>query len=279
MSEGSDAAVAPDPRWTASGPLGAPLIVMIHPTRMNRTYWTPQVEALAPTNRILVMDLPGHGHLEREPFTLASAVAVVRAAIETERVAMGDAVPTVVVGLSLGGYVAMALAAEAPELADALVLAGATAEPTGPRAHPFRALALAYERAHHLSVDRLTAAFIRRRYPGGLGDLLVTSGFAYRGGSEALRSLAGEPFLPRLASYPGTVVLVNGARDVAMRPGERRFLEKARHGRLVRLPGAYHLSSLDRPAEFTAVIRSAVAEAVASRQAADPETPASIPDR
>ena len=45
-------------------------------------------------------------------------------------------------------------------------------------------------------------------------------------------------------------------RDVAMRPGERRFLAMARRGRLVTLPGAYHLSSLDRPAEFTAVIRS-----------------------
>lgn len=286
-----------DPRWTALGPAEAPLVVFIHPTRMNRTYWTPQIEALSPSNRILAVDLPGHGHLERERFTLASAVALVRAAIESERPSSGEqallgggqrstgsggasggggeasiggsARPTVIVGLSLGGYVAMALAAETPEIADALVLAGSTAEPTGRRAHPFRALALAYDRAHHLVFDRLSASFIRRRYPDGLGDLLVTSGFAYRGAAEALRSLAGEPFLPRLASYPGTVVLVNGARDVAMRPGERRFLEKTRRGRLVRLPGAYHLSSLDRPAEFTAVIRSAVAEAVASRHAAD----------
>ena len=171
-----------------------------------------------------------------------------------------------IVGLSLGGYVAMALAAEHPGIADALVLAGSTAEPTGRHAHPFRMLALAYERTHHLVFDRLTAAFVRRRYPGGLGDLLVRSGFAYRGGSEALRSLAGEPFLPRLAAYPGTVVLVNGGRDLAMRPGERRFLARARQGRLVTLPGAYHLSSLDRPAEFNAVIRSAVAEAVEARR-------------
>ena len=150
---------------------------------------------------------------------------------------------------------------------DALVLAGSTSEPTGRRARSFRALALAYDRTHHQVFDRLTAAFIRRRYPGGLGDLLVTSGFAYRGGSEALRSLAGEPFLPRLAAYPGTVVLVNGGRDLAMRPGERRFLARARRGRLVTLPGAYHLSSLDRPAEFTAVIRSAVEEVVEARRA------------
>lgn len=238
---------------------------------MNRTYWTPQVEALAPSNRVLAVDLPGHGHLHREQFTLPAAVALVREAIETERAGTEAERPTVIVGLSLGGYVAMALAAEDPGIADALVLAGSTAEPTGPRAHPFRALALAYGRAHHLAVDRLTAAYIRRRYPGGLGDLLVTSGFAFRGGSEALRSLAGEPFLPRLAAYPGTVVLINGARDVAMRPGERRFLEKTRRGRLVRLPGAYHLSSLDRPAEFTAVVRSAIDEAVAAVDARRPE--------
>ena len=139
---------------------------------------------------------------------------------------MGAARPTVVVGLSLGGYVAMALAAEAPELADALVLAGSTAEPTGPPGPPVPRPRPGLRPGAPPAVDRLTAAFIRRRYPDGLGDLLVTSGFAYRGGSEAFRSLAGEPFLPRLASYPGTVVLVNGARDVAMRPGERRFLER-----------------------------------------------------
>ena len=255
-----------DPRWTASGPPGAPLVVLVHPTRMNRTYWTPQVEALSPSNRVLAVDLPGHGRLEQEHFTLPGAVDLVRAAIESERLEPGSSVPTVIVGLSLGGYVAMALAAEHPGIADALVLAGSTAEPTGRRAHPFRILALAYERTHHLLFHRLTDAFIRRRYPGGLGDLLVRAGFADRGGSEALRSLAGQPFLPRLAAYPGTVVLVNGGRDVAMRPGERHFLARARQGRLVTLPGAYHLSSLDRPAEFTAVIRSVVAEAVETRR-------------
>jgi pimeloyl-ACP methyl ester carboxylesterase len=255
-----------DPRWTVLGPAGAPLVVLIHPTRLNRTFWTPQIEALSSSNRVLALDLPGHGRLEQERFTLPGAVAVVRAAVDSERASMDETMPTVIVGLSLGGYVAMALAAEAPGIADALVLAGSTVEPTGRRAHPFRALALAYDRTHHLVFDRLIAAFVRRRYPNGLGDLLVASGFSSRGGSEALRSLAGEPFLRRLAAYPGTVVLVNGGRDVAMRPGERRFLAIARRGRLVTLPGAYHLSSLDRPAEFTAVVRSAIAEAVEARR-------------
>src|SRR6202142_4689542 len=96
----SKGTVAVDPRWTALGPAGAPLVVFIHPTRMNRTYWTPQVEALAPSNRVLAVDLPGHGHLHRERFTLPSAVAVVREAIESEHAAQGVETPTVIVGLS-----------------------------------------------------------------------------------------------------------------------------------------------------------------------------------
>src|ERR1017187_1311620 len=134
-----------DPCWTAWGPAGAPLVVLIHPTRLNRTFWTPQIDALSSSNRVLAVDLPGHGRLEQERFTLPGAVAVVRAAVDSERDSMDETMPTVIVGLSLGGYVAMALAAEAPGIADALVLAGSTVEPTGRRAHPFRALALAYD--------------------------------------------------------------------------------------------------------------------------------------
>jgi pimeloyl-ACP methyl ester carboxylesterase len=52
-----------DPRWTAAGPAGAPLVVFVHPTRLNRTFWTPQVEALSVANRTLAVDLPGHGKI------------------------------------------------------------------------------------------------------------------------------------------------------------------------------------------------------------------------
>lgn len=276
MTGGEDrSAFGADSRWTAAGPLGAPLVVLIHPTRMNRTFWTPQVDALASSLRVVAVDLPGHGQLEHERFTLPAAVELVRAAIEAQHVpdlgpgtGAAPSAPTVLVGSSLGGYVAMAVGAELPATVDALVVVGATAEPTGPRAHPFRALAAAYQRAGPVRLDRVDRSMIRRRYPGGVGDLIVASGLAYRGGSEALRSLAGEAFLPRLARFPGPVILVNGSGDVAMRPGEQGFLAAARRGRLVHLRGAYHLASLDRPAQFSAIVRSAVADAVEARRRA-----------
>ena len=52
----------------------------------------------------------------------------------------------VVVGLSLGGYVAMDLAARRPELVRGLVLSGATAEPVGLLATPYLALAWVMDR-------------------------------------------------------------------------------------------------------------------------------------
>jgi pimeloyl-ACP methyl ester carboxylesterase len=251
-------------RWTAVGPVGGPLVVLVHPTRLNRTYWAPQVEALSETNRVVAVDLPGHGRVIDQPFTLPAAVESVRAALESE-VAPRRAGPTVIVGLSLGGYVAMALAAEAPSIADALVLAGCTSEPVGTRAGLMRALAATVERADRRGLDRLSRTYLRRRYPGPTGARIVESGLAQRGAAEALRCLAGEPFLPRLAAYPGRVVLVNGQRDLVMRPGERAFLAATPNGRLVRLPGAYHLSSLERPRQFNAVVRSVVAKAAADR--------------
>ena len=73
------------------------------------------------------MDLPAHGSRASETFTLDSAVESLATTIRDEA-ADGRAV---VVGLSLGGYVGMALAAREPDLVRGLVLSGATAEPVG----------------------------------------------------------------------------------------------------------------------------------------------------
>ena len=71
------------------------------------------------------------------------------------------------VGLSLGGYVAMALAAREPGPIRGLVLSGATAEPVGPRSLLYLALAGVMDRVEDERLDRLNAWFFRARYPAG----------------------------------------------------------------------------------------------------------------
>jgi len=105
----------------AAGPValgeGVPL-VLLHPLGVDHGFWSPVLPALG-TGPVVLVDLPGHGHSPRpdRPYGVADvAVAltrVLRAAGHTREH---------VVGASLGGLVAQALAAADPSLVDHLVL-------------------------------------------------------------------------------------------------------------------------------------------------------------
>jgi len=232
------------------GPPDAPPIVFIHGTRMTGAMWTAQQTLLADDFRTIAVDLPGHGTRAGETFTLDGAADAVGDTIRTH--AGGRAV---VVGLSLGGYVGMALAAREPELVRGLALSGATAEPTGPRMLPFLALAQLMAGVDHQRLDRANAWYFRRRFPPAIAEPIIAGGFWLDGGAQALRAVAGERFVPRLAAYPGPTLLINGEYDLPFRLFAPTFAAAALDARRVRLAGATHLTNLERPAAFTLAVR------------------------
>ena len=233
-----------------AGPEAAPAIVFIHGTRLTGSMWTGQLAALAGEFRVVAVDLPGHGTRAAEPFTLETAAGAVSAAIHDETVGRA-----VVVGLSLGGYVAMALAAREPERVRGLVLCGATAEPVGRRSLPYLALAAIMDGVEDGRLCRANAWYLRQRYPAAIAEPIITGGFWFTGGAAALRALSGEPFAPRLAAYPGPTLILNGEFDPIFRLGAGRFAAAAVNVRRVRLAGATHLANLDRPAAFNEAVR------------------------
>ncbi|MEX1172603.1 MAG: alpha/beta hydrolase [Chloroflexota bacterium] len=237
--------------WDVAGPEDAPGIVFVHGTRLTRSMWRTQMTDLADAYRVVAVDLPGHGTRADETFSLDAAADVVAAAI---RDAAGGR--AVVVGLSLGGYVGMHLAARDPGLVRGLVLSGATAEPVGWRSVPYQALALVLERVDARGLDALNRWFFRTRFPAAIADPIIAAGFWYRGGAAALRTIIGERFAPRLAAFDGPTLIVNGAYDVVFRLSAGTFARAARRPRRVRLGGAIHLANLDRPVGFGAAIRS-----------------------
>jgi pimeloyl-ACP methyl ester carboxylesterase len=236
---------------TARGALGAPAIVFLHGTRLSRAVWTLQLEALDDEFRVIAVDLPGHGARATLPFSLDRAVEVVAEAIR-DGAAGGRAV---VVGLSLGGYVAMSLAEQHPDLVRGLVIAGASAEPVGVRLLAYRALAAALSRLGGRRLDCLNAWFFRARYPPGVAEPIVAGGFWSIGGAVALRTLFNQRFVPRLATYTGPTLILNGELDLLFRLSARTFAHAARDGRRVVLAGALHLSNLDQPAAFSLAVR------------------------
>ena len=243
-------APAPMTGYDVAGPADGPAIVFVHGTRLTRGMWAPQVERLSDTFRVIAMDLPGHGARADERFTLDAAAEALARTIDTA--AAGRAL---VVGLSLGGYVAMYLAGRAPERVRGLVLTGATAEPTDWRAAPYRALAWVMDTFDGDGLDTLNRWFFRTRYAPAIAEPIIRGGFWSSGGAEALRCLAGHEFKPSLAAYPGPSLIMNGSLDLPFRLDQKGFRAVAQDARSMRIAGATHLANLDRPTAFSEAVR------------------------
>lgn len=227
-----------------------PTIVFLHATRLTGAQWRAQADALAAEFPCVLVDLPGHGTAAGRPFTLADAASDVAATIA----GLPDG-RAVLVGLSLGGYVAMEVAARWPERVVGLVVAGASLDPAGLAGVPFRALAVVYRHLPGTWLARSQTWAFRRRYRAELVDPIVESGWWFRGGAAAVSALIGHQFRPALARYGGPVLLVNGERDLLFRIGERRFAAASGDVRRVLIRRAGHRSNLDQPEAFTAAVR------------------------
>jgi pimeloyl-ACP methyl ester carboxylesterase len=228
-----------------------PTIVFLHGTRLTGASWSTQVVALGDRFHCLAPDLPGHGDAEDVPFTVDGAADRIAALIERE----GHGGRAILVGLSLGGYVAMAVAARRPELVTGLAISGATAEPVGIRSLAYRGLATVFRVVPEPVLEKVNAWFFGWRFPPEVSGPILADGFSFRGGAAAVDALVGKRFKPRLAAYPGPTLLINGEYDLFFRPTERAFAAVAARPRRVLIRRATHLTNLDRPEAFTAAIR------------------------
>jgi pimeloyl-ACP methyl ester carboxylesterase/drug/metabolite transporter (DMT)-like permease len=244
---GPESATAARP-WDVVGPSGAPAIVFLHGAILSRTMWGPQLERLRDHYRCVTVDLPGHGVLADHEYTVAAGVEVVRAAIRD-----GAGGRAVVVGLSLGGYTAIATAAEDPDLVRGLVVAGASMEPAGLAQLAYLWYGWSLRLLPADLVRDVGVGLFRRAYGRAIGDAIAL-GYDSKAGGLAVCRLAGVRFRPRLLAYGGPILVVNGDLDPWFRLGERDFVEGVPNLRLLRLARASHVSNLDQPGRFSAAI-------------------------
>ncbi len=242
-------AALPESALTMVGAEDAPLLVFVHGSRLTRVSWTAVVDRLADRYRCVSVDLPGHGALADRAFTLDGAADVVDAAID----AAGGR-PAILVGLSLGGYVAMAVAARTPGRIRGLVLAGSTAEPRGAVSLAFRAFAWGLESVPERRLDAFTAWLFRRRYRPEIAEPIIAAGDWSRGGAAAVRVLTTSRFRDRLVAFGGPILVINGGLDVIFRMGERTFLKDVPRVTRRVLPLASHLTPLDDPQAFSRAV-------------------------
>ncbi|TDQ50696.1 alpha/beta fold hydrolase [Actinorugispora endophytica] len=242
-------------------------IVLVHGLRLSRSMWRPQLAVLASQGRTVVApDLPGHGARRGEVFTLGGAVEAVRDAIDS----VGGS--ALVAGLSLGGFVSIAAAAAYPERVAGLVATSCSARPVNGLAHMYRIPTALLGRLPDKGLA-VNTRFHRLTLPADGAAAVLDGGLAMEAARSVIEEVTDLDVLGLLAAYPGTVWLINGARD-HFRIHERLFLDACADGRLLVVPRAGHMVSLDQPELFTNIVADA-ADAVAGRAAASEDGPGS----
>jgi len=234
-------------------------VVFLHAFPLNRRMWAPQTSALAGDWRCLTVDFRGFGDSPAaEPFGIdryADDVAAVLDSVSVRR--------AVVVGLSMGGYVAFSLWRRHANRVRALVLAdtraGADAPDTRERRHEL--IALARREGVAAVVDRQLVGLLgkttrERRAEVESAVRAIAVNASVEGIVGALESMLQRPdSSPTLPTLTVPTLIVVGAEDVITPPKEARAMHEAiGESRIEVLANAGHLSSVERPAAFNAVL-------------------------
>lgn len=239
-------------------------VVLLNPFPFDRRVWTDNVPALLEAGcRVIRFDYPGFG-----PAAPAGAVpAYSIAGLADGVLALCDRLQVqapVLLGMSMGGYVALAVAARAPDRLAGLILADTRANADDPATRAGRADALATIRDRGVdaylerSLPRLLAPDVRPEMLARAHALAERRAPALTAGIAALRDRPDRTAeLPRLA-VPTLVVV--GTHDQISPPPVMHAMAAAIPGaRAVEMAGAGHLSNLEAPAAFNQAVCTFVA--------------------
>lgn len=242
-----------------------PVAVLLHAFPCDARMWRPQADALSLAGwRVLVPDLPGFGGselLDDEPRLGAVADAVV--SMLDER----SVDRCVLAGVSLGGYVAMAMLASRPDLAAAVVFCDTKATADGDAARENRErLAVLCEQDPAQTARILEQSVL----PGLLGEttratrpdvVAEVRGWLGEARSETVawyqRAMAARPdSRDVLASLEVPALVVWGDEDaLSPRAEQDLMLERLVHGDVSVIAGAGHLANVECPDEVSWVLR------------------------
>ena len=230
------------------GTKGSPSIILLHGGVINRHMWGPVVDILADHYDCISIDLPAHGDLMDEKFSMdrgVERVIEVLDYLEIENSAL--------VGLSLGGYVAEATAASHSRRVSGLVLSGAMITYTGWDGISTRFYGFLFP----LFARPAMKAFAKKM-TGDLGhelaDQILAGGLSAKGGAQSLRQLPGVDYAEAMTDFSGPIVIANGERDTPNREGESRFLDLFPNAESIVITDAGHACALQQPQRFAHVV-------------------------
>ena len=248
---------AVDLHCTDSGGRGE-AVLLAHAIGFDRRMWDDLAAALAPRHRVIAIDARGHGKspLPSRPWSLADMADDAARLLDRLGIARAHWV-----GLSMGGMVGQAFALAHAERLAKLVIANSTSS------YGSEGRGMWDERIRNVSDGGLAAiresvaaryfspAF-RAAHPDVvdrvMGRFLETPAQGYLGCCEAIREL---DYLDALARIRAPTLVIAGDLDPGTPPAmSKAIADRVPGARLAVIPGASHLSAVEKPAQFAALV-------------------------
>lgn len=240
-----------------------PPLLFVHAFPLRADMWAPQFAARPAGWRVLAPDLSGFGGSPRSAATPARHVRDHAADLLALLAAAASSTPAVIVGLSMGGYIAFECWRQRPDLVRGLVLADTRAEADGDEARQRRRdmQATAREQGMHAIAEamlpNLLGATAQTTNPHLAVEVraLIEANEA-SGVIDALEVLRTRPdsrdMLARIACP--TLVLVGEEDTLTPKPLAQAMADGIDGATLVIVPRAGHLSNLEHPVAFTGAL-------------------------
>jgi 3-oxoadipate enol-lactonase len=238
-----------------------PAIVLVHGHPFSRRMWRGQLDSLSDEFRVVAPDLPGYGESPTRgetvtPGILADTVVELMDAVDVHR--------ATVVGLSLGGLVAMELGLRYPDRVAGVVLTATTAAPLTPEEAAMRRATAAQLERHGMldhaleMAGRLFGAAARRDPALVLGILETMLTTSPAGAAAALRGRAERPPYDRLLGKLAVPALVLAGDEDSYSTAEitAQLVASLPDPEVRILQGIGHLPNLEAPEAFDDAVRA-----------------------
>lgn len=227
-----------------------PAVLLTHGFGLTARMWAGQVEAFAPSHRLILWDLRGHGRSDSPEdsalYDPEACIADMAALLDAEGVELA-----VVGGLSLGGYLSLAFHLRHPDRVRALMLFDCG--PGFRRDEPREA----WNERTRKRGERIAAGDAR-----ALSELEPDGHDDRAGVARAARHMMLHRDGSVLESLPAirvpALVLV-GEHDAPFRGAANYMARKIPNAEQVVLPGAGHVANLDNPRAFNAAVSAFLA--------------------
>jgi 3-oxoadipate enol-lactonase len=237
-------------------------VVMIHGGYLDHRMWDPQFQTLARNYRVISYDVRAHGQ--------STSDSVVFADHEDLQQLMDqlDVPQAIIMGLSMGGSIAIDYALTCPDRVAGLVLVG-----SGMSGYPFddehstkymEELMAAFQTGEWGNVHECFARWWvdgPRRTPDQMDPVVRSKALEMLAGSHLrwnmyqLTRFPDPPAVERIGSIPGPLLSIVGGIDVpVIHAIADTITAVVADSRKVVIPGVAHMVNMEKPAEFNRVV-------------------------